>query len=118
MTGAPCAARATPRRDEPLDVVVLLAPDRQGAYAQLFEAIVQVKLHDHTAVLVVFGHGVDDETLRGAEAAGADFCVVEPASTDLFRHIERARTEHRSNPSTAPTAPTAPPDARRPLARS
>jgi hypothetical protein len=117
MTGAPCAARAT-RRDEPLDVVVLLAPDRQGAYAQLFEAIVQVKLHDHTAVLVVFGHGVDDETLRGAEAAGADFWVVEPASTDLFRHIERARTEHRSNPSTAPTAPTAPPDARRPLARS
>jgi hypothetical protein len=104
----PCAARVAPSRDDPLDVVVLLAPDRPGAYALLFEAIVQVALHDRTAVLVVFGHAVDDDTRRCAYASGADFCVVEPSSADLFGHIERARSEHRSKSPSASTGATRP----------
>src|SRR3954471_15735852 len=90
---AACNVRST----EPVAVVVLLAPDRHGAFDVLFDVITEVKRRDHTAVLVVFNRAVDADIVRRATDAGADLCVVEPSVTDLFSHIERARSAYRSS---------------------
>jgi hypothetical protein len=82
---------------DPVDVVVLLAPDRHGDFEMLLDAIAEVKQRDHTAVLVVFNRTVDADIVRRAANAGADFCVIEPSATELFSHIERARSAHRAN---------------------
>jgi hypothetical protein len=82
---------------DPVDVVVLLAPDRHGDFDMLFDAIAEVKQRDHTAVLVVFNRAVDADIVGRAANAGADFCVMGPSAIDLFSHIERARSAHRAN---------------------
>jgi DNA-binding NarL/FixJ family response regulator len=91
------AAACRARTMDPVDVVVLLAPDRHGDFDMLLDAIAEVKQRDHTAVLVVFNRAVDADIVRRAANAGADFCVIEPSATELFSHIERARSAHRTN---------------------
>lgn len=83
------------RIDEPIDVVVLVAPDQAGLSQQFVDALATMKTHGGAAVLVVFPRVVDAEILQRASSAGADHCVVAPSSRELFAHIERARSLRR-----------------------
>jgi hypothetical protein len=83
------------RIDEPVDVVVLVAPDQDGLSQQFVDALAAMKTQGAAAVLVVYPRFVDAETLRRASNAGADHCVVAPSSRELFSHIERARSLRR-----------------------
>ena len=76
------------------DVIVFLAPSRSRACSRLLHAIAEIKSGGRAAVLVVFTHEVDDSIRRRFMAAGADLCVVAPASEDLYGHIQRARALH------------------------
>ena len=81
--------------NEPMDVVVLVAPDQVGLSQQFVDAIAQMKTRGAAAVLVVFPSVVDAETLQLVTDAGANHCVVAPTSGELFGHIERARSIRR-----------------------
>ena len=79
----------------PMDVVVLVVPDREGLSDEFVAAISEVRDRGDAAVLVVFPRVVGADVLQRAEAAGASHCAVAPSSDDLFTHIERARTLRR-----------------------
>ena len=83
------------RIEEPIDVVVLVAPDQGGLSQQFVDALATMKAQGAAAVLVVFPRFVDAEILQRASNAGADHCVVAPSSRELFSHIERARSLRR-----------------------
>lgn len=83
------------RPDAPLDVIVLVAPSRRPPGDQFLRTIAELKSAGRAAILVVFAHVADTETLAQASAAGADLCVVAPTSDELFPSIERARSVHR-----------------------
>ena len=78
------------------DVIVFLAPARGRACNRLLRAISDIKADGRAAVLVVFTREVDDVVRARFLAAGADLCVVAPASDDLFGHIQRARALYRA----------------------
>jgi hypothetical protein len=78
----------------PTDVIVLIAPSSTSC-EQLLRTIAELKSGGRAAVLVVFPHLADTETVTRASTAGADLCVVAPTSGDLFSCIERARAVHR-----------------------
>jgi hypothetical protein len=82
--------------NEPMDVVVLVVPDRTGLSPEFLDAIAEVRGRGDAAVLVVFPRAVGADAVLRAEAAGASHCAVAPASADLFTHIERARTLRRN----------------------
>ena len=81
--------------NEPIDVVVLVAPDQACLSQQFVDALAMMKTHGRAAVLVIFPRVVEAEILARASNAGADHCVVAPSSRDLFAHIERARSLRR-----------------------
>ena len=58
--------------DGPIDVVVLVAPDRAGLSQQFVDALATMKTHGGAAVLVVFPRFVDAEILRRQADAGDD----------------------------------------------
>ena len=97
------AERPTPRSDtdplgdaiETMDVVVLVVPDREGLSDEFVDAITEVHARGDAAVLVVFPRAVGADTVRRAEAAGANHSAVAPSPDDLFTHIERARSVRR-----------------------
>ena len=107
-TPAPTTRLVTSPIAAPVDVVVLLGPDRHGSCTELFDAISEIKQRDHAAVLVVFTHPVDADILDRAGVAGADLCVVAPSPADLFGHIERTRARYRA--ATEPTSRRPPAD--------
>jgi response regulator RpfG family c-di-GMP phosphodiesterase len=81
--------------DEPIDVIVLIAPSPSTSRDQFLRTIAELKSDGRTAVVVVFPHFADTETLARVSTAGADLCVVAPTSHDLFACMERARSLHR-----------------------
>jgi hypothetical protein len=81
--------------EEPIDVVVLVAPDGAALPQQFVDALAAVKARDSAAVLVVFPRVVDAEILQRVADAGANHCVAAPSSGELFAHIERARSLRR-----------------------
>ncbi|MDP9332420.1 MAG: hypothetical protein M3Q30_03785 [Actinomycetota bacterium] len=81
--------------DEPVDVIVLVAPDRADLSSQFVDTLSEMKARGSAAVLVVFPRVVDAEILQRATDAGATHCVVAPSSGELFAHIERARSLRR-----------------------
>ena len=83
------------RIDDPIDVVVLVAPDQAGLSQQFVDVLATMKTDGGAAVLVVFPRVIDTEILERASTAGADHCVVAPSSRELFAHIERARSLRR-----------------------
>jgi response regulator RpfG family c-di-GMP phosphodiesterase len=88
------------RPDAPLDVIVLVAPSRSTSGDQFLHTIAELKSAGRAAILVVFPHLADTQTLSEASAAGADLCVVAPTSDELFPSIERARSVHRTTSRT------------------
>lgn len=81
--------------EAPVDVIVLIAPSPSTSPGQFMRTIADLKSDGRTAVLVVFPHLADIETLARASTAGADLCVVAPTSGDVAHYIERARSAHR-----------------------
>ncbi len=81
--------------NEPIDVVVLVAPDGGTLSDDFVAAIARMKARGAAAVLVVFPRPVDVEVVHRAEAAGASNCVIAPSSSELFGHIERTRALRR-----------------------
>lgn len=100
------------RPDAPLDVIVLVAPSRSTSGGQFLHTIAELKSAGRAAILVVFPHVADTQTLAQASAAGADLCVVAPTADELFASIERARSLHRTTSRTG-TASTRDPNCRR-----
>ncbi|MDQ1511645.1 MAG: hypothetical protein QOG50_3489 [Actinomycetota bacterium] len=81
--------------EAPIDVIVLVAPSPSTSPGQFMRTIADLKSDGRAAVLVVFPHLADTETLARASTAGADLCVVAPTADDVVPYIERARSEHR-----------------------